>query len=334
MEIPIIVVKNNHGTRNSTKQWGIKIMGMLFENFYSKKGIIIQKLAEKLLFVEVNERIPKVGDFSEEFKVGRGTIQTALKKLEEAKCIKLESRGHLGTFLRSKNVSYLLKYSGAGRVTGVMPLPYSRKYEGLATGLTSQFEQLNLSLNIAFMRGAKLRLEGVKEGRYDFALVSKLSAIEDIAEKDNLTIVLSFGEKTYVSDHAIIFSDPSKKNIEDGMKIGIDYFSTDQKILIQEETKNKNVTYVELNYMHLLEHLKANTIDATVWNTDEIDTTLFHIEPLSSLKAIQYEKQINEAVCVIRKDNKKIEYILNLLSMQTIIEIQSQVERGNVIPKY
>ncbi|PLT29860.1 GntR family transcriptional regulator YhfZ [Peribacillus deserti] len=306
----------------------------MWENLYSKQGIILQKIAEDLLFIELNERVPKVSDFSEKFGVGRGTVQTALKILENEDCIRLEPRGHLGTFLRYKNVAHLLKYTGANLVQGVMPLPYSKKYEGLATGLTSELENLDLSLNIAFMRGSRLRLDGVKEGRYDFALVSKYSAIEELKEDKNLRIALEFGEKTYVSEHAVIFSDPKKKKLADGMKVGIDSFSTDQKILTQVETKGLNIEYLEFNYMHLLQHIKAHTIDAMIWNVDEIDSASLSIQPLASPLAIQYEKQMNEAVCVIKTDNRKMDYIINLLSPAKIVGVQSRVVMGDEIPKY
>ncbi|WP_409295636.1 GntR family transcriptional regulator YhfZ [Peribacillus sp. SCS-26] len=306
----------------------------MWENFYSKQGIVVQKLAEELLIIEVNERLPKVSDFAEKFEVGRGTIQTALKILEGENCIRVEPRGHLGTFLRYKSVPNLLTYSGANRIQGVMPLPYSKKYEGLATGFTAQLESLGLSLNIAFMRGSKPRLEGMKEGRYDFALMSKFSAMEELNENDDLTIALEFGGKTYVSEHAIIFSDTEKKRLEDGMKVGIDSFSTDQKILTQAEANGMNIEYLELNYMHLLQHLKAGTIDAMIWNVDEIDFEVHNIQPLTSPLAIEYEKQMNEAVCVIKKDNRKMAYIISLLSDREIVDIQTKVVNGDLMPKY
>lgn len=306
----------------------------MLENFYSKKGVILQKIAEELLFIKLNERIPKIADLSNRFQVGRGTIQTALKTLEKAKCIKLESRGHLGTFLRGKNESVLLYFAGVDRVTGVMPLPYSKKYEGLATGFTSALENLQLSLNIAFMRGAQLRFEGVAEGRYDFAIVSEYSALAGINENPSLSIALSFADQTYVTNHGVFFSDPHQQKIEDGMKVGIDPYSTDQKILSHAETAGKSVQFMELNYMHLLQNLRAHTIDATIWNIDEVDPSLYHIKPLSTPKALAYGGQMSRAVCVIRQDNRKIEYILGMLAPGNIINIQTQVEQGDLIPKY
>jgi hypothetical protein len=184
------------------------------------------------------------------------------------------------------------------------------------------------------MRGAQLRIEGVKEGRYDFALVSNYSAALAMKENDDLEIALSFGMNTYVSKHAVIFADDQNNRITNGMKIGMDSFSTDQKTLTMAETAGLNVEYVDLNYMHLLQHLKANTIDAAIWNTDEIDMEMFHTAPLSSDLAKKEELKIAEAVCVIRKDNKRLAYLLNLLSIQQIKVTQTHVEEGKHIPKY
>ncbi len=304
------------------------------ENLFLKSGLITRKLAEELLFLKVGDRIPKIVDFTEKFQVGRGTIQSAFKRLEELECIKTESKGHLGTFLRSKNTKELLRCAGIERITAVMPLPYSKKYEGIASGLTFEFERLNLSLNIAFMRGAKPRIEGVKEGRYEFALVSRFSALEELEQNKNLEIGLSFGEQTYVSTHTIIFADPKKSAIVDGMKIGVDNNSTDHKTLVYAETEDKKVDYIELNYMHLLKNLQAENIDATIWNLDEIDLNDFHLRPLSSKKALDYGRNMNEAVCIIKKGNKKLEYILELLSKEKVVRIQSLVESGEYIPRY
>jgi hypothetical protein len=303
-------------------------------NLYSKSGMVLRKLAEKLLFVEVNERIPRVGDLSKEFEVGRGTIQTSLQRLVDTKAIHLESRGHLGTYLRHKNNNELLKCAGMNQITAVMPLPYSKKYEGMATGLTMEFEKLNIFFNIAFMRGSSLRIEALRDGRYDLALVSKFSASTHMAVDKKLELGLAFGPKTYVSNHALMFAKDTDTSIEDGMKIGVDPSSTDQKTLIKAETEGKNVELIHLNYMHLLSNLHAGKIDATVWNVDERNNEHINIQPLTSPKAIQMEEEMNEAVYLMKKANKKLEYILQLISTEEVKTIQKQVEKNEVIPRY
>jgi hypothetical protein len=305
----------------------------LFEGLNSKSSIVIQKVAEELLFVELDSRIPKIDDLSQKYNVGRGTVQSVLKKLEETRCISLESRGHMGTFLRSKNVNLLLQCCGLNNIVGVMPLPYSRKYEGLATALHEVFEKFGLSLHSAFMRGATIRINNVLEDRYDFALVSKFSANEAVAKNDDLMIVKDFGPNSYVSRHTLIFAE-DKKEIEDGMKIGVDSYSIDQQVLTQLEVKERNVEYVNLNYMHLLKHLKAKLIDAMVWNMDEIDSSSLHLSGLTTPEALEMDHEMSQAVCVIRKNNKKIEYLFNLISTAEIVKTQQDVESGKCIPKY
>ena len=60
---------------------------------------------------------------------------------------------------------------------GVMPLPYSTIYEGLATGLMYSFINKNdIKINLSFIRNAIYRIDELLSGRYDFAVVSRHSA--------------------------------------------------------------------------------------------------------------------------------------------------------------
>ncbi len=299
----------------------------------SKSSVLIQKVAEEILFVELDARIPKIDELSRKYSVGRGTVQSVLKKMEENHCIVLESRGHLGTFLRNKNTNMLLQCCGVGNIVGVMPLPYSRKYEGLATAMHEGFEELGLPLHCAFMRGATIRLDNVMEGRYDFALVSKYAAEEAVSKSEDLLIVKEFGPNSYVSRHALVFAE-EVNGIQDGMKIGIDSYSIDQQVLTHLEVRDKKVDYVNLNYMHLLKHLKAKSIDAMVWNMDEIDDSSLYVSGLTSMEALEMDREMSRAVCVISKQNKKVEYLFDLISSDRIMAVQQEVESGKRMPKY
>src|SRR5690625_3471119 len=106
------------------------------DNLYSKRGITIKKLAEKLLIYEIGDKIPKIEDLSKILNVGRGTVQDALKNLQQFDCIEIESKGHLGSFVKKKNFKKLLNFAGVEQINAVLPLPYSKKYEGIATGLS------------------------------------------------------------------------------------------------------------------------------------------------------------------------------------------------------
>jgi hypothetical protein len=303
------------------------------EALLSKKGKTLLKVASLLLTIEKGQRIPKVESLAQQLNVGRGTIQSSLKILEEAKAIELLSRGHLGTFLLQKDVSKLLEFAGVNTITAVMPLPYSKKYEGLATALTTVFHHMGIRLNLAFMRGSNPRLEGVKEGRYDFAVVSFMAA-KNAVEKANITIEKRLGAQSYVSKHKIYFADSDKTEIEDGMRIGIDSKSADQRTLAEAEAQGKKVTFVETTYMHLLQSLEAGLIDATVWNADEVQRPTLYAKDLTSSLAVRNSQEISETALVAHGDKQTISYLLGLIDKQELLTIQKQVVEGEIIPSY
>ena len=101
---------------------------------YSKNGLSTRELARMFIPFQVGERIPTVTTINEQTKVARGTIQNAMKLLQSCGAITVAARGHLGSFLIKKDMQKLLQIAGINAIVGVMPLPYSKRYEGFATG--------------------------------------------------------------------------------------------------------------------------------------------------------------------------------------------------------
>lgn len=226
-------------------------MSRIDERLYSKNGLAARYIARELIDIEVGQRIPRVSDFTDKLSLGRGTVQGALKLLEDMRAIRLESRGHLGTFLLKRDLNLLNEIAGIGPIIGVMPLPYSRKYEGLATGIIEVFEKINKRTGLAYMRGALPRVEALKSRRYDFAIMSLLAAEEAVTKYEGLEVNKTFGPESYVSSHKIFFSNGNFTEIEDGMRVGIDYSSVDQAELTLLECEGKQVELVEAGYMQL-----------------------------------------------------------------------------------
>ncbi|QDI90402.1 transcriptional regulator [Salicibibacter halophilus] len=302
---------------------------------YSKNGLAAKQIAGKLVYLEVGQRIPRVTDMVHEFSLGRGTVQGALKLLEEMKAVKLEPRGHLGTFIAQMDAQKVLEIAGIGPLVGVMPLPYSRKYEGLATGLVEGFEYRDIRVNLAYMRGAAQRIDALKSGRYDFALLSRMAAERAVEESQGLEIALIFGESTYVSGHDIFFHDPEARKIESGMRVGIDYTSPDQFLLTEYECAGLDVRFTDVNYMQLFDMLKNGELDAAIWNKDEgrIMTQLNHTAFCSS-QAIAFSQKVNEAALVVEKDHRETKHRIKQLDLGYVRDVQHKVEEGTVYPRY
>lgn len=299
-----------------------------------KNGFIALKLARELMTVKTGDRIGTVQEYSQKYGTGRGTVQSAFKLLCSYNAIQLEPHGHLGTFVSDIDYKILWDFTGFGTIMGVMPLPYSKLYEGLATGLYKVLKKRNIPFSLAYMRGSVPRLDALVNGHYDFVITSHLAAQHAIKQGTEIDIVLNFGKGTYVTQHATVFSKASYNKIEDGMRIGVDYSSIDHYLLTLAECKNRNVIFKEMAYNQLIPKLQNGQIDAAVWNVDEI------IERKISLKYIPVDAGIfqdfdTEAVLVVGKDNFGINNLLSaFISPGKVTNYQRQVVSNRIVPNY
>lgn len=312
-------------------------VNMLESKLMQKVGIATTKLACKFFALEMWDRIPTVEELANEIDTSRGTIQTALSILQEEKAVKLVSRGHLGTYIVEIDRLKILEIADSKTMVGVMPLPYSKKYEGLATGIFASLENRGISSALAFMRGSDNRLKGLIEHRYDFAVISQLTAQYYIDRGENIRVVDNFGSYSYVDRHVLLLRDDDNCKVSDdfeGYKIGIDYSSMDQKSLTTEFFKGKNVDYIPLIYSEILPALRLGRIDAAVWNVDDIDLEQNHL-CCRALESRKLNIVDTEAVIVCLDDNEiAIQILKRMLDREEILQCQREVLSGNIIPRY
>jgi len=306
---------------------------MIREQLLSKNGTATMKLSRELMNYAIGDRIPTITEFSDRINFARGTIQNAMKNLINSKAIGIESKGHLGSYLVYKNQSILLEFAGITYLVGAMPLPYSKRYEGLASGIIISGENRDSTpLDLAYMRGSKSRMSMIDHGRYDFAIVSRYAAEEYIREKDSLEIALSFGEGSYTGKHVLMLHDRKNDGVKDGMKIGIDEASYDQIRLTEIVCQGKNVKYVPIEYSRTIECVQNGTIDATVMNVDEV---LDKKVPIHYVDIEGYDPANTEAVVVSSKEHKEIGSLLKeLIDVSTVLNIQKLVLEDRIIPRY
>ncbi|MBQ4343479.1 MAG: GntR family transcriptional regulator [Erysipelotrichaceae bacterium] len=309
------------------------------EILFSKNGIATYTLAREFLKYNVGDKIPTVSEFSETFDLARGTVQNAIKMLQQSDAIRIESKGHVGSYLVKKNMTILLEFAGISSIVGVMPLPYSKRYEGLASGLLVTMENhYNIPASMAFMRGSKNRISMLISNRYDFAIVSRTAAEEMIAEHDNILVVMSFGDYSYLSEHVIIFKNDKLKEIQDGMRIGVDYDSIDQRYLTEKVCEGKKVQFVSVDYSRILERVLHGDIDAAIWNKDEITDKFIKVnycELKDTHELKQFKAAANEAVMVVSKSEPELVPLLqNIVDPTTVVNIQKLVLEGKITPSY
>lgn len=297
-----------------------------------KSGQALAYLAEKCLAVSVGERIPTFTQFAENSPFSRGTLQNAMSGLEDIGAVKLIKRGHLGTFLADKNTGLLMQCRGVSYLTGTMPLPYTKKYEGLATGFFHNFRQRGIEIDIAYMRGSEKRIQSVLSGRYDFAITSQLAAEAALQAGLPIEIRHSFGPGSYLTGQGILFRDPEADQICDGMRVGIDAISLDHVRLTHAAVGDHKVTYVQVNYSQIMNFIKDNQIDAAVWNIDNVIESQAKV----NYRKLQVENDHeNTAVLVMASANTAMAAVIDeFIDISFILGQQQKVVAGEIYPNY
>ena len=299
-----------------------------------KLGIAITSLAVEFLPLNKGDRIKTVAELAENYKTARGTIQSAIKILKEENAVTLESRGHLGTFINEIDYIKLLELTGIKSLVGVMPLPYSKRYEGLATGICKCLNDSGVNTNLAFMRGSNHRLKALEDGRYDFAVTSRLTADFYLQNKKSIQIVKSFGNFSYVNEHIIVVSKDFNGEFTKGTKVGIDTSSIDQSVLTKTYFEDLEVQYVTLNYSQFIPAIKEGKIDAAIWNLDDLQDRQDDIKfiPLDRKK-----KNIKdtEAVIIANEKNSIVPALFSrVLDVEDVKEYQRLVMEKKIMPQY
>lgn len=305
------------------------------KHFYQKTGLAIEKIANELYLLKKGERMPSISDLQKQFSISRGTVQNALNFLKKEGAITTKSKGHLGTFIEEMDYSILQKYISSNHISGTMPLPYSKLYEGLATGLYLSFLEEETKLNIAYIRGSEERILAIENKLLDFAVLSRFAAEDMIDAGKAIEIVLSFGPQSYLSRHVLLFRPGIELVLKDGLRVGIDTDSLDHTFLTNQVVEDYAVELLDLPGSQMIHLLQENYIDMAVWNYDEVLDKNIEDVHYKELPLEHQHPEIGEAVIVCRKENTLISSILKrVLNVKNIRQIQDDVQKNKRIPRY
>ncbi|BCL18728.1 hypothetical protein GCM10017668_05710 [Streptomyces tuirus] len=280
--------------------------------------------------------MPRVRDLAQRLGVGNGTVQAALQLLEESGAIETVARGHLGTFLVRSDRAVLWRLSGLGTLLASMPLPYSRRYEGLATGLRAAFEEAGAPFAITFMRGAGTRAAALIEGKADLVVLSRFAA-DRLVEQHPVELVADLGPATYVGAHGLLLrhgADPDAA----GLRVAVDSASEDQRMLTERAFAGREVTWVEASYMQLPDLFARGDVDATVWNLDEVHAGLgpgVDALPLGDEITRDLSLRNSSAAIIGRtREAQALTVVRELLDLSVVTAVQSEVLGGKRLPSY
>lgn len=294
--------------------------------YISKEGAAIINIARYLMSTSINDRLRTIDALSEDIGVSVGFVQKALTTIEQQGAVELSKQGRNGTFIAKLDYRALAELTGFSHVVCAMPLPYTKHYEGLASGLKEQIG--DLPLYFAHMRGAGARAECLMAGTHDIAIMSKLAAQ---TYTGGFVTAIDLGQHSYSLPHRLIFRQGEYEQIQ---RVGVDPDSPDQKLLTQSAFQDKPVTIVEINYADSLNLLLNGDIDAVVWLPEAIDMEKYGLAE-QPLDHIEHCALASEAVMLVSGDNPHITTLLRkLINIPALLEHQQQVVRGEITPNY
>lgn len=314
------------------------------ERFLTRNGLTARKLAVLMLGQAPDTRLPRVRDLALELHVGNGTVQAALQLLEASGAIATQARGHLGTFLVRADRATLWRLSGLGTLLAAMPLPYSRRYEGLATGLRGAFEAAGTPFAITFMRGAGTRVGALLEGKVDLVVLSRFAA-DRLLDRHPIELVADFGPATYVGAHGLLLRRGADLE-KPGLRVAVDCSSEDQTLLAERTFAGRtDIAWVDASYMQLRDLFLRDEVDATVWNVDEIQGRLgedvVEVVPLGDEVTRELSLRNSAAALVGRKDPEGagsgggvLAAVRDGLDLSLVTGLQDEVVRGERIPSF
>jgi hypothetical protein len=318
---------SNHHSKSSPRRRAADLL--------SKHGVVVTELAQMLLNCAPGERIERVQTYAERFDAGVGTVHAALGYLQTSGAATLEARGRLGAYISALNYPLLWSLALHRPIIGALPLPYSLRFMGLATGVRAQFARFPLDLDLRFMRGASQRMQALASHACDWALVSRFAAETAGAHGFAVITALALGPATYMAGHVLLLRAEDAAGLLAGMRVGVDFQSADHVVAVRAATRGQQVELVPIEYSEGLELVSAGVIDATVWSPEDIPDALGLTQIPLDPDALPELEPLSEATLVINRDNRAIASLLtSVLAPEELMRIQHSVVHRTQPPLY
>lgn len=297
----------------------------------SRNGLVALQLARQILALPVGAQLPRTRDLAVELGCGNGTVQAGIHLLERAGAISTTARGCQGTILDSADRSLLWELGGMQTLTMSMPLPYSRRYEGLASGFLAAFAALGIPFDLHFQRGSKGRLNALVQGSVDIAVTSGL-AFDLQSEEIPIVELADLGPSTYVGAHGVVLAQ-GKYLDSPRLRVAVDRSSADQVRLVNSVFGGRDdITFVDTFYTQLNDEFVSGRIDATVWNIDELHQ---HLHGSVTVKELPDTSRNTHAVLSVCEATTRVpQALFDALDLNTVTTVLADVLNGKRLPAY
>lgn len=297
-----------------------------------KSADAVSVLANAALSLPLGAQVPTTAELARLAGTGGGTVQAALRVLEDSGAIQTSSHGSSGRRLVAKDSSALWRASGRGALTGVMPLPDTREFAGLATALSEAAERGGIPFQLLFRQGSRVRLRFLESKRVDFTVASSSVA----HAQSSRTAMLTLAPHTYYRKASVVVITRVGNAVGTPTRVPVDRNSADHVTLTSREFPDAEM--VDTPYAFIPESVVGGQFSAAVWHQSNSSPLLvaagISIHPLERPPASETEA-LDRASIVWRSDDTPVGATIGgLFDAATLERIQKEVMDGRRIPQF
>jgi len=279
--------------------------------FYNKYGFVIIKMARDIFNMEVGDRLSSIAEYAEVFSSGRGTVQEALKFLQENHSISLEKQGPKGSFLTEINRTKLWEFTDWGTLMGAVPVPSGQFLQALITAINLSLNNAHVQFNLVYLIAAKNRLNGLANNRFSFVLTTRLAMNVSKGQYENLEIAMELPGCSYSVPFALLHHMERFEGIKDGMRIAVNIRSSEQEFLSEQLCQGKKVKRLEMTHQESSRAFLNREVDLLVIRPElfpyKAENMNFKIQ---SLDFLGYDEDSTTPVLVTNQRNYGIKRLL------------------------
>ncbi|MFV0431994.1 MAG: YhfZ family protein [Alphaproteobacteria bacterium] len=280
-----------------------------FEQGVSRGYWVMQNTARILLDMEVGDSFARLTDLQDIFSVGAGTVQTAIKSLEDIDAISLKRSGHLGTQIAALDYAKLASIGGRSSLIGLFPSSSADEPREVSEKIQTMVQQSGFSLKVQNIPGAKKRIQPLLDDEADFAMVS-IATIHYMKLSQEEFGWFDLGSYSFYKEGSLNIISRTNFSPENGsFRLGLDRESIDHELLGQTEFATyPNVKIVECHYIDSPKLILENQIDCSVWHNIDMIIPLSSVgiveRPFKNPQACEKLANVARGALVYKKSNR------------------------------
>jgi hypothetical protein len=279
----------------------------------------MEAIARDVIRLGVSGRLPTTLQYQERLGIGSGTVQRALRELQDDGAMSAVSKGHQGTFITALDGPKLWRAAGLQPVHLLLPPygpPESRR---VARNLARQLAESGAATTVSFVRGAEARFAAVQRGHADAAIMSA-GAAEGLLAPGESYVALDAGPGSYYAPGSLMVVTRRGSDRGTTPRVGIDTSSADHRRLTAAEFTGQ-IELVETNFARLPRAVLEGVVDTGIWHSVDLLIPLeaagLEVRQLTKPQAITLATELSSAVVVACK-NTEVGAVLGRIGLNAL----------------